>query len=137
MSMGVGLSDEDREPWLRAVHERLKSALLNSDVKVVLLACSCLKKKYRKLLLQGYALPLRRVIVYLSVQQDERKVLRERLRNRKNHFAKETILDSQLATLEEPDATECDYLIQADLHCNPTTVTNNLRRILNSPSSSL
>ena len=60
------------------------------------LACSGLKRVYRDRLMAG---PEVRV-VYLKA---DRALLRERLLERQGHYMRESMLESQLATLEEPE----------------------------------
>lgn len=92
MARGEGLTDADRAPWL----DQLR-ALLAADQPVVL-ACSALKRTYREQL----GAPRVR-FAYLRVPV---AVLRERLASRHHHYAGVGLLDSQLATLEEPAPIE-------------------------------
>jgi gluconokinase len=59
-------------------------------------ACSALKRAYREVLRSG---PLRAVFVH---PHGAREVLLSRMSARKGHFMKADMLDSQLATLEDP-----------------------------------
>jgi gluconokinase len=100
MSRGVPLTDADRIPWLKTIHE----AMLQWQAKErnVVLACSVLKRSYRELLVINAGVKL----VYLKGAYE---LLRERLRSRKGHYAGEQLLASQLADLEEPtDAITVD-----------------------------
>jgi gluconokinase len=94
MRNGIPLTDADRGPWL----ERLRAVIVEwiAAGKNGVLACSALKKAYRDMLVVG---PEVRV-VYLKA---DREVLRERLLERHGHYMKEGLLESQLATLEEPE----------------------------------
>jgi gluconokinase len=93
MKHGVPLSDEDREPWLAAIHaELLKCAAENKDA---VLACSALKQSYRERLAAGVELR----ICYLKGTYHE---IAARLQSRTGHFAGEGILAGQFADLEEP-----------------------------------
>jgi gluconokinase len=66
------------------------------------LACSALKQSYRDQLRQG----VEAKIVYLKGSFE---LFSGRLRSRDAHFAKESLLSSQFATLEEPaDAVTID-----------------------------
>src|SRR6267378_1059306 len=93
MRRGIPLTDADRAPWL----EGLRSVIVEWIVagKNGVLACSALKKEYRNRLVVG---PEVRV-VYLKGDQE---LLRERLLLRRGHYMKEAMLESQIATLEEP-----------------------------------
>src|ERR1700761_7851336 len=48
---GVALTDADREPWLRALHERVEEWVLSRRDAV--LACSALKRAYRATIAGG------------------------------------------------------------------------------------
>ena len=96
MRRGVGLTDADRAPWLLKVRDTLRDFRAH-DTKVVL-ACSALKEQYRHAIVpDGAARDLR--FVYLHAPE---VVLRERLVQRSGHYAGPGLLQSQLATLEEP-----------------------------------
>jgi len=103
MSRGVPLTDEDRLPWLHALHEKILQ--WQAHGQNVVLACSALKHRYRELL--GVHSNTKDVkLVYLKSTPD---LLWERLRSRKGHYAHEQLLASQLADLEEPsDALTID-----------------------------
>jgi gluconokinase len=93
MKHGVPLTDEDREPWLAAIHgELLKCAAKNQDA---VLACSALKQSYRETLASRVDLR----ICYLKGTYSE---IKSRLENRSGHFAGEAILSGQFSDLEEP-----------------------------------
>lgn len=93
MSEGIGLTDADRQPWLETLH----GVLLDYDQKKlsVVLACSALKQAYRDTIENGLAIHW----VYLKSSKEE---IRQRLHQRHGHYAGESLLDSQFATLEEP-----------------------------------
>jgi carbohydrate kinase (thermoresistant glucokinase family) len=93
MAAGVALNDADRVPWLDAI-----AAVLARGSVVV--ACSALKRRYRDRLRAG-APELR--LIYL---QGTPELLAERLSARKHEFMPAKLLDSQLATLEEPGSDE-------------------------------
>jgi len=100
MSRGVPLDDSDRSPWLRAIHDFVLQQKGNGQN--VVLACSALKQSYRQQLRQGMEMK----IVYLKGGFD---LLYSRLQKRQAHFARETLLASQFAGLEEPtDAVTID-----------------------------
>jgi gluconokinase len=100
MSRGIPLDDADRGPWLMAIHDFVRG---ETDAgHNVVLACSALKQSYRDQLCQG----LEMKVVYLKGGFD---LFYSRLQKRQAHFAKETLLASQFATLEEPtDAVTID-----------------------------
>lgn len=93
MAAGLALNDEDRRPWLQALHERILSWDKNGTAAV--LACSALKRSYRDLLAGNSRVDW----IYLK---GEPKLVEERLKDRQDHFAKADLLTSQFETLEEP-----------------------------------
>lgn len=101
------LDDRDREPWLqrvRAVIERTKQ-----EGGSIVIACSALKERYRQTLAAGLT-GIRLVLLTGDVA-----LLRERLEQRRGHFAGPALLDSQLAELERPlDALTIDVSLPVD-----------------------
>lgn len=94
MRAGVGLTDTQREPWLRRLRTLIERAI--ADDAPLVLACSALRASYRQQLSGGLD-GVR--YVYLA---GDRALFRERLASRLEHFAGAALLDSQLATLEPP-----------------------------------
>jgi gluconokinase len=94
MGRGEPLSDDDRLGWLDLLRTTMARAIDRREPLV--LACSALAARHRAHLAGG----LRGVrFVYLKADRD---VLTARLLGRPEHFAKASLLDSQLATLQEP-----------------------------------
>ncbi|HZO82371.1 MAG TPA: gluconokinase, GntK/IdnK-type [Candidatus Binataceae bacterium] len=101
MRAGVALTDEDRRPWLRAVHSLVKRCLAEGRNAIV--ACSALKRAYRN---EIVADPRRVRLVFLKVSREQ---LAERLARRTGHFFDPHLLASQFTILEEPaDALTVD-----------------------------
>jgi gluconokinase len=98
MSKGIPLDDQDRRPWLVALHD-LISLHLSQDRPAVV-TCSALKKDYRRLLAEGNP---GLVFVYLKGDYD---LIWRRLSARKDHYMKASMLRSQFDDLEEPSAGE-------------------------------
>lgn len=94
MTSGIPLTDADRLPWLEALGTELRNR--RSSTRPLVLACSALKRSYRDLLREASP---GLVTVYLH---GDRELLRERLQQRRGHFMKAGMLESQLADLEEP-----------------------------------
>ncbi len=105
MAAGIPLTDETRKPWLLALATQLRDALA-SGLGVVL-ACSALKRSYRDMLRDGDE-----SIRFILLTADG-ALLRERLASRTGHYMPATLLDSQLATLELPDADERAWTFDA------------------------
>lgn len=97
MTAGVPLTDEDRIPWLLTVRGVIVEQAGSGRSAVV--ACSALKREYRKLLLEGPTDIGDTRLVYLRGTPG---VLDRRLRERRGHFFDPNLLASQLETLEEP-----------------------------------
>ncbi|HVE77420.1 MAG TPA: gluconokinase [Gemmatimonadaceae bacterium] len=98
MSRGIPLTDDDRAAWLRALAMRLRQA---KDAGAgLVMACSALKRSYRDVL-RGGAHDLQ--LVFL---RGPRPLVAERLTTRSGHFMPPSLLDSQLATLQEPEPDE-------------------------------
>jgi gluconokinase len=89
MSAGHALDDTDRAPWLAAIRSHI-------DAHPAVVTCSALKQRYRTALIGD---PAQVKLVYL---QGTREVLWARISGRESHFMKPAMLDSQLASLEEP-----------------------------------
>ena len=92
MSAGLGLGDEERWPWL----ERVGAAILQKG-EFCVCACSALKASYRHFLEQRLPYPLRWIFL-----DGPESVLAARLQQRQGHFAKSSLLRSQLRDLEPP-----------------------------------
>ncbi len=105
MANGVPLSDADRWPWLDAIADWIRAATSAGRSGVV--ACSALKRAYRDRLRAAW--PALRLVV-LDVDRAE---LQRRLHTRPGHFFPEALLDSQLATLEPPQADEHAIVVPA------------------------
>lgn len=117
MGRGVPLTDEDRAPWLAAIHAAMADCQRQGQAAVF--TCSALKEKYRDVLLgdlDGVAL------VFLSGNRD---LLQERIAGRQGHYMKPGMLDSQLAILEPPrDA------VTIDIHATPAQIVATIRQRL-------
>lgn len=101
---GIPLTDEDREPWLDAIVDRLRRS-----PAVTVLSCSALKRKYRNRIRQT-ARPT--LFVHLTAPED---VLRARLEDRHNHFLSPSLLPSQLQDLQPPQQDENSIELDATL----------------------
>ncbi len=95
MSAGIPLEDSDRWPWLKLVGEALRGE------RGVIASCSALKRSYRRAIAESAGRPVQ--FIHLHGAES---VLAERIAARKGHFMPASLLASQLATLEMPDASE-------------------------------
>lgn len=98
MRAGIALTDADRHGWLQAVASQLANATTQS--RGVIVSCSALKRAYRDIL-RAAAPDLQ--IVYLH---GERSLLAQRMSERTGHYMPPSLLQSQLDTLEPPQADE-------------------------------
>ncbi len=106
MRAGQPLSDDDRWPWLDRLGAAIGKSLATHGGVVA--ACSALKRGYRERLRQAIGAPTR--FILLDAQPDE---LLRRLTQRADHYMPASLLDSQLATLERPDADEAILTLDA------------------------
>lgn len=95
MAAAIPLDDGDRIPWLQTLGSIIEAH--RAGGKSMVLACSALKRSYRQL---------------LHIDQDRvrsvflkgtRALLEQRIGTRRHEYMAKELLDSQLATLEEPD----------------------------------
>jgi len=96
MQSGIPLTDEDRKPWLNALHKRIGELIARKEDAI--LACSALRQQYRDLLVAGFAADQFR----FALLSAPRELLRERIRERCHPYMNPSLLDSQLAALEVP-----------------------------------
>lgn len=109
MSLGHPLSDLDRIPWL----EILAAKLIESEkYGGAVLACSGLKESYRQ------QLAVSQNLRWIHLKGD-RSLIWERMLKRQNHYMKASMLDSQLATWEEPE-----YGIGISIAQSPAMILN-------------
>jgi gluconokinase len=116
ISRGIALSDEDREPWLARLRERILKWEANGTNAV--LACSALKTSYRETLKAGPDVRF----IFLKGSAD---LIAQRLSSRHGHFAGTSILASQMADLEEPDDA-----IAVDIAQSPPEIVAKIRQEL-------
>ncbi len=105
MSRGIPLDDADRLPWLAALAAAIDG--LRADGLGAAVACSALKRAYRRELMDSR--PGMR-LVYLH---GDAALIRPRLESRQGHFAPPALLQSQLATLQEPGLDENPLVLAA------------------------
>jgi gluconokinase len=89
MAAGTPLSDAEREPWLRAISQRIDQTEGNQVI-----TCSALRRSYRDVLRTADA---RVRFLHLNGSQD---VLGSGLGGRTDHFMPSSLLASQFDTLE-------------------------------------
>lgn len=102
MASGTPLNDDDRRPWLERINDAAFSLEQKSEKGIIV--CSALKKKYRDQIRAGNA-----DVKFLFLNGSFELVL-ERMKQRKGHFMKPEMLQSQFNTLEIPQADEPDVI---------------------------
>jgi len=116
MKHGIPLTDADREPWLKALHDKIVE--WTAEKRNVVLACSALRQSYRDELRASPDVKF----VYLKGSYE---LFSQRVLGRKGHFAKQDLLASQFATLEEPTDA-----ITVDATKSPEQMVSEVRRQL-------
>jgi carbohydrate kinase (thermoresistant glucokinase family) len=114
MSSGQPLTDEDRVDWLSSL-----SDLIEGEGPIVL-ACSALKKSYRKLLADSET-DLR--FVFLDITPE---VASARLKSRDSHFMPVSLIESQFQALERPKGA-----ITINAENSVDRILDELKRLLN------
>lgn len=93
MASGNPLNDEDRHEWLIGLNQLLISKRNTGAI----VACSALKKSYRRILKEGIEEDLHFVYLKGSFQE-----VKSRMEKREGHFMPLELLKSQFHALEEP-----------------------------------
>ena len=99
MRAGIALEDADRWPWLEAIGARIDAE--RAAGMGVVVSCSALKHVYRDCLRKKVNGRVRFILL-----DGPRDLISQRMIGRKGHFMPQSLLDSQLATLEKPGPDE-------------------------------
>ncbi len=97
MASGTPLTDEDRLPWLRTLHDRMAEYITQKQSAI--LACSALRAMAREELSRGIAPDQMRFVLLHAPSA----LIEQRILARKHEYMNPGLLPSQLATLEEPE----------------------------------
>ncbi|MBL6945113.1 MAG: gluconokinase [Rhodospirillales bacterium] len=116
MRGGTPLNDEDRWPWLEAMAKAIDG--WRAEDKIMILACSALKKVYREILMGG-----RDDVVAVHLK-GTKELIASRLSVRSHEYMPQTLLQSQFDTLEEPDDTE--NVITVSIDATPEAIVKNI-----------
>ena len=92
MAAGAPLTDADRQPWLELLNRKLR------EHENAVLACSVLRESYRRALSRGLA-DCRFIHLRGGIE-----LIRARLAERKHRYMPASLLESQFAALEPPQA---------------------------------
>lgn len=117
MSKGISLTDEDRQPWLERLRRAMDACARNGSNAVF--ACSALRDRYRTFLAAG------KVNIRFVYLKGDASIIRERMNSRSSHYMRAEMLDSQIASLEEPDNA-----IVADIRYSPQDIASHITREL-------
>jgi gluconokinase len=98
MAAGIALTDDDRRGWLDALSARIAAA--RREERGLVVAASVLKREYRDVFRAADG------AVQFILLTAPRPVIAGRLEHRTGHYMPPSLLDSQLAILEPPDADE-------------------------------
>ncbi|MDF2114506.1 gluconokinase [Roseiarcaceae bacterium H3SJ34-1] len=120
MRSGTPLTDADRWPWLRTIAEDVDGCRARGES--IVMTCSALKRSYRDVII-GDRPDV--TLVYLMGSHD---LIRRRMEARPAHFMPAALLDTQLATLEEPAADE--HPITVDVSGQPAEIVAEIMRRL-------
>jgi gluconokinase len=113
MRLGIPLNDNDRGPWLDAIHASIVQSLRSKQNAVY--TCSALKQAYRQFL-RADAHEVK--FVYLKGPPE---LIAERLTSRKGHFFDPALLQTQFNDLEEPH-----NVVEVDISSPPTSIADSI-----------
>jgi ribose 5-phosphate isomerase A len=120
MHAGIPLTDADRTPWLERVAAWIDAQRANRQPGII--TCSALKRSYRQVII-GDRPEVR--LVYLRGGRD---LVAEHMAGRHGHFMPNSLLQSQIDTLEEPGPDEDPLIV--DLGVSVGEVAAEIIRLL-------
>lgn len=94
MAAGIPLTDEDRKDWLSQLNNLAVEHLKTGSC---IIACSALKRAYRKVLSSKIEISIRFVHLYGSIER-----IQQRMGGRSGHFMPVSLLETQFNDLEYP-----------------------------------
>jgi len=116
MRSGVALDDADRQPWLERLRGLIRDSLESEENAV--LACSALKETYRR----RFLINKRVKLVFLK---GDFQLIQKRLSKRRGHYMNPALLESQFATLEQPNDS-----LEIDISADAAEIVKTIRRRL-------
>lgn len=125
MSTGIPLNDADRWDWLILLRDQALASLAQG-AKGVVVTCSALKKKYRDVIRTArlYDNDPNAKVRFIYLHADPETLLK-RVRARQGHYMKDSMVWSQINSLEPPDEYEVERLkdvIEVDVSGSMTEV---------------
>ena len=106
MASGKPLTDADRAPWLAAVAQVIATWRSRGERGVI--TCSALKRAYRSRIIGDHN------DVRLVYHAGPRALIAQRIAARHDHFMPASLLDSQFAALQPPEADENPITVEID-----------------------
>lgn len=122
MSRGVPLDDADRKSWLEKIHDLAARRI--EDGRSAVVACSALKQKYRATIRGDHGERVQ--FVYLKGSFD---LIKQRLKERTNHYMPASLLKSQFKAMQEPDAEE-EGVVEVNIAQPPPAIAEDIRDAL-------
>ena len=120
MHQGIPLTDADRGPWLAAIRAQMLHWAAANENGVI--TCSALKQSYRDFLLAAdTSVPNFSTQVKITYLHGTPALIASRVHERTGHFAGESLIASQLATLEEPQ-----HAITVDIDHPPNQIVDEI-----------
>ncbi len=117
MAQGIPLNDDDREPWLKILKTKIEEH--TAQGRNMVLACSALKKKYRQLL------GIDQQQIFSVFLKGSFELLSQRISSRSHEFMSQSLLQSQLDTLEEPQSG-----LTVNIAASPEEICHSIRKSL-------
>ena len=117
MAQGIPLTDDDRWPWLRRIRLLIDDLVSRGQNGVI--ASSALKQAYRDQLVKGEDDVK---LVYLKGEYD---LIMSRLEDRRDHFMKGSLLESQFREMEEPEG-----VVTLDVTSDPKVIVATVKQAL-------
>ncbi|MEM7042576.1 MAG: gluconokinase [Pseudomonadota bacterium] len=124
MRAGTPLDDDDRWPWLRGLGKAIADKVENAACVVA--TCSALKRAYRDCLRDQTGTNTLFVLLH-----GDRDLLMQRLQERTHRYMPSSLLESQLATLELPDADEMS--LSLDVRESAVDLVEEIHRLIDAP----
>lgn len=116
---GVPRAADDSAAWLGATRREIEAALAEGESVVI--ACAALTERLRQKLVDDHG-EIR--LIYLRAKAE---LVRARLRLRSGYFAKEGLIASQFASLEEPPPGRA---LTVDVEARPGRIVEQIRDAL-------
>jgi carbohydrate kinase (thermoresistant glucokinase family) len=121
MQAGIPLNDNDREPWLNILSEKIKEWDNKSGA---VLACSALKESYRRTLTSRTESVM---FIWLDGSYD---LIKKRIQKREGHYMPPGLLQSQFDALQPPSNA-----VKVNIDQPPDSILSEILNRLNNSST--